>query len=151
MAEYQVLITGSGTHSAEKWAVATAKQIFPIADANLTGDNLVEAHRCELALIELLAKHHGWHQDDEQGKLRDDPKHVLSPMKTEDDAKSITSLIIAIMDGSPWQDHFSNPEVQTAIQSVIESHTLTNRSVERSWHADRNEHCEYARKYREAR
>lgn len=149
MAEFQLLVSEHGTHTPDQWAVATTKQVFPVEDAKFTGDKLVDAHRKELALIELFSKHHAWHQSDEKTKLAANAEHIVSPLKT--DAKSIVSKVIEIMDGSSWQDHFSQPEVQSAVESVISSHTLTNRDVERSWHADTHPHCEYARQYKDAR
>jgi hypothetical protein len=147
MTDYQLLISDNGSHSPEKWAIATAKQIFPVDDADFVGDLLLEARRKELELIELLAKHHGWHQKDEREKLLAKAEHIVSPLTA--DAQEITSKVVALMLSSSWGPHFSKPEVQEAVRDVIKTHTITNRYTERSWHADKNPHNHHARKFKE--
>ena len=145
----QVLISQHGNHSPEKWAVATAAMIFPIDESNLSGERLLEAKRKEMELIELLAKHHAWHQNDEKSKLNDDPSHLLNTI--ESDAEAITSKVIELMHGSSFQDHFTDIDVQVAVRDLLRSHTITNRYTERSWFADGRRHCEFARRFKEGK
>jgi hypothetical protein len=144
--QFQILTSDHGNHLPEKWAIATASQIFPVEDASFTGDRLIQAHRLQLAVIELLAGHHSWHQSNEVEKLKGDPAHINN--KLTSDCELVTSGVVSLMQGSPWQDHFNDPVVQDAVREVIRSHTITNRHVERSWHADRNPQCEHARKWK---
>jgi hypothetical protein len=146
----QILITQHGNHSPEKWAVATAQMIFPVYESDLSGEKLLEAKRKELELIELLTKHHAWHQNDEKAKLVENPEHVLSPLSH--DPSSITSKIVEMMHGTSWQEHFTHPDVQQAVADTLKSHTMTNRYTERSWHADRNHKtCNFAHAFTEMR
>ena len=46
----QVLITNNGTHSPEKWAVATAEHICPIDASAMSDDRLLAAKKLQVAI-----------------------------------------------------------------------------------------------------
>jgi hypothetical protein len=131
----RILVTNGGPHPPEKWAMTTAEMIFDIGSA-VVGNRLIQAQKFQLVIAEILVPHHGKVQNNERSKLNEDVENILTPFNSEKYLDGIMKDIINAAKGTPWQEHFAQPEVQAAARAVIASHIVTAQHVERLWHAD---------------
>jgi len=132
-----VMITDGGPHPAEKWAVMTAQQIFPLSDG-LKGDRHIQATKVQLAIMEALEPHHADHQTAEQdalGAAGDD--HLDTAHNPGPRALLALETVKAIVLASPWADKVT-PEWEDAIGGILASHFATSADIERQWFCHRN-------------
>lgn len=144
----RIMITNGGAHPPEKWAMVTAERIFDIG-GTVAGDRLIQAQKLQLAIAEVLMPHHEKVQSTERIKLDEDRQHILSPLNTEDYLDNIMNDIVKVSKGTPWQDHFTRPEVQVAARRVITNDIATVQHVERLWHADHHPDSAESKTYHE--
>lgn len=142
-----VLITNGGPHSPEKWAVATAEMIVPIAP-EMSGDRLLAAKELQVAIIKVLVPHHAKVQQVEKAALAKLGDERLDAPHDEDiDPTAAIEAIQAAAEGTPWEDHFLKPEVIDAIGHIIASHFATASDIERQYHCHRNPRSAVAAKW----
>jgi hypothetical protein len=136
--QVSILTTDHGTHSPEKWAIATANMIFPYDPATV-GEHLIAAQKLQIAIAEALIEPHATVQDQERNHLSGD---ALARYEAEHDVDDHTDdaveRVLVVADGTPWADHFAKPEVKAAIREVVGSHFATAQHIERAHHAQHN-------------
>lgn len=136
--QFRAMVTNGGPHPAEKWAVVTGEQIFPISDT-VDGDRLILAKKTQLAVIEALTDHHAGVQTSEKGhlsargadRLREEPAH-------HSDADAALDAVIAALAGTPWEEKTKDTEWQSFVHGIIAQHFATSIDIERQWHCRRN-------------
>jgi len=133
------LVTNGGPHTPETWAVATAEEVFVIAP-NMDGDRFMQAKRLQMQIAETLVDFHRSAQQTERDELAANKDFRLA-LPLEDDialAKSeADEMIVAIqtaLKGSPWEEQYNDPDVVQAAQTVIASHLMTLKDIERQYH-----------------
>lgn len=133
-----VLTTDHGTHSPEKWAMATAGMVFPY-DPVTVGEHLIAAQKLQTQIAEALMPHHDVVQSYEKEQLSSD---ATARYEADHDVDHRTDLAVAdavsAAAGSPWAEHFAKVEVQNAMRDVIGSHFATAQHIERQHHAMHN-------------
>ena len=140
----QILSTDNGPHSAEKWAMATARELVP---TNLVtdGERLIQALKLQLGVAEALVVHHAAvHTKERAGLAASGGEHLLAPFEPAPHTSPALAAVQAAAEGTPWEAHWALSSVLEAAWGVLESHFSTSAHVERSWHADRNPsdpHC----------
>jgi hypothetical protein len=132
------LITNNGPHPPEKWAMITAETIFDLSATSMMEETLLKAQKMRILIAECLLPHCMNVQSNEKNNLLDND-YILSPHDVSNYVEKATSDIVSISKGTPWESHFSNPEVQTAVKTVLANHFSTVQHIERLWHADTNE------------
>lgn len=135
--EVGVLITNGGPHSAEDWAMATARHVVIIGEG-MQADKSILALKLQATVAEVLVKHYAALQDAEKQKLAADSAHLETPLEAEAEANAAIADIAEASKGTPFEAHFADAEVQNAMRYVIASHFMTAQDIERSWHLDRN-------------
>jgi hypothetical protein len=139
MTVQKIMVTNntSGNHDPVQWALTSAEMI---ADSSqLSGERLLAAQKLQLAIAEVLTKHHETVQCQERVSLMD-PLHFLVPLR---DALTVEvdKLIEEIKEvavGTDWEAHFKVPSVIEAMIKVVEGHFMSSMHVERLVHADKN-------------
>ena len=132
------LVTNGGPHSPETWAVATAESIFVIGP-DVEGARLFQAKRLQMQIAEVLVTHHKTIQDAERAALQGDKAARIGIAYEADaaEAKAEADQIIAAMQdvlkGTPWEEQYKNPDVMQAAQTVIASHIMTLKDIERQY------------------
>lgn len=134
----KIITTNGGPHPADKWAMTSAEEIFPMQDAALTGDHLIAAQRFQLDLAEVLEDHHDNVQTGEKESLTSHDDHCDNEIEVEHHIKAALAAVVEKSKGTVWEAHFAKPEVQKAVEVVLESHFKSAAHIERLWHADRN-------------
>jgi hypothetical protein len=141
--QFGVLITHGGRHTPEKWASAAAERIVSVAQT-LEGERLIAAQKLQLAVTEILEKHHADAQGDVQGSLASgnhyDPdvhpvffKHDPGPRLDQ----AVTDIQTAAA-GTPWEAHFQHAETVEKLRHAVGQSLVDLAHVERLWHADEN-------------
>jgi hypothetical protein len=136
--QVSVLTTDNGTHSPEKWAMATAGMIFPYDPATV-GEHLIAAQKLQLAIAEALVPHHEDVQTAERDQLEADAAACYEAGQSIDHhLDPAIEKVMAAAEGTPWEEHFAKPEVQDAVRQVLGSHFATAQHIERAHHAETN-------------
>lgn len=146
----RILITDNGPHSAEKWAMTSAEELFPMQDAALTGDHLIAAQRFQLDLAELLQDHHGNVQGGEKASLENNEDHCDCAIEIDHHVTDALAAVVEKSKGTVWEAHFAKPEVQQAVVKVLNNHFQTSAHIERLWHADTHGDNGIAQKYKKS-
>lgn len=134
----QILATDGGPHPADKWAVATARELVPTESVS-DGTRLIKALKLQAAVAEALEPHHqGVHDAERTGLKANGSSHLLTDFDAGVHTPDALEAILAASSGTPWEGHFADPEVQTAVVGVLSNHFNTSASIERQWHCDRN-------------
>jgi hypothetical protein len=144
----KILVTNNGAHPADKWAMTSAEEIFPMQDAALTGEHLIAAQRFQLDLAELLEDHHGNVQAGEKDSLASHDDHCDSAIEIQHHVTAALAAVVEKSKGTVWEAHFAKPEVQKAVEVVLNSHFQSSAHIERLWHADKNPDNGAAQKYK---
>jgi hypothetical protein len=118
--------------------MCTAEMIFPLEDAALIGERLIAGQKLQTALAEIIAGHHGRVIDDERRKM-EDAEHFHNPLDAADYVDHVVADVAKAAKGTPWEQHFADPEVQAAIHEVVAQHVRSVQHAERLWHAAHNE------------
>lgn len=134
--QFGVLITNGGAHPPEKWAVATAQQIFPI-DQKIDSDRMVMAKRAELAIVEALLPHHAGIQTTERSGLAASVDHLDTPLDADAEADQAVAAVCAALKGTPWENKTADPAWRAEVRSIIHQHFRTAKDIERQWHVKR--------------
>lgn len=143
-----VLTTDFGPHPAEKWAAITAQELLP-ADAPTARSNMRAHQRLRADFMDVLTKHHGNAQADEQKRLEGvGEAHFDKPHEGPTDFDGLVTELRGVAKGTPWEGHLFNPVFVAAIEEVVTNHTHGIRHVERCWHADNNPHIAAGQAYR---
>jgi hypothetical protein len=143
-----VLTTDFGPHPAEKWAQVTVDHLLP-ADSPTALANIRAHQRLRADFLDVLTKHHGDAQADEQKRLEGAGEaHFDNPHDGPTDVANLLGELTAAARGTPWEQHMDNEEFRAAIREVVRDHTHGIRHVERCWHADNNPHLEAGQAYR---
>jgi hypothetical protein len=128
--------------------MTTAEVVFDLDNTAIVGPTLIQAQKLQLTIAEELMNYFDMVQSNDNNKLVVDPNNIL---QTPDVSETVSAAIVDIAAsavGTPWQAHFSNPDVQAAVAEVLTSHFLTAVHVERLWFADNNPTCEPAQQYK---
>lgn len=146
------LITQKGTHSPEKWAVATSEMICPIAVDPNEGDRALAAKKLQTAIAEALMPHHvKVHEGEHAGlKANGDDHFDKHPDPTEYLDEAVDAVSAAAV-GTPWETHFAGAEVRAAVRHQIGVMFVSHQDVERQHHADKNPGHAKAQAYKAAR
>ena len=138
-----VMITNGGPHSAEDWAMATAKMVFDI-NPEMAGGRALEAQRLLIKIAESLIVHYQEVMDGEKEYLATNPEGRMATPDEEFQAEAMGEAGEVITDiqtaaaGTPWEAHWQDEEILKVAKYVIASHFLTARDVERKWYNDTN-------------
>ncbi len=145
----KIIITNNttGNHPPEKWAVATAEEIFDTSSM-VAGDRTILAQKFQLAIAEALAPHHTKLQDNEKTRLKDDVSYIHSMHDASEYLDDVVKDITKAAKGTPWEAHFAKPDVQDAIKNVVYTHMASSMHVERLCHADKNPACAVSKSYK---
>ena len=146
----RIMVTNGGPHPPEKWALASAEDIFNI-DPEMSGARLIEAQKLQVAIAEALVGHHCTVQDNEKSRLQENIHYIHSPHDPSEYLDHVMNDVLAVLKGSPWQKHFAKKNVREAMREVIANHFMAAQHIERSWHADRNPQCEISQAYKRNR
>lgn len=148
----RALITNNGTHSPEKWAVATAEHICPIDESAMSADRLLAAKKLQVAIAEALIPHHTKVQHHEKGALKEKgDEHFDTPCDPSIHLDEAMAAIIAAAKGTPWEAHYARADVQAAIRQEVGNHFATAMDIERQHHADKHPHHKKAQSYKAMR
>lgn len=133
-----ILTTDHGTHSPEKWAMATANMVFPY-DPVTVGEHLIAAQKLQIQIAEALMPHHEAVQTTERDHLEGDAAaRYEAPHDVDATVDEAVGAVAAAARASPWAEHFAKSEVQAAMRDVIGSHLATAQHIERQHHAMHN-------------
>lgn len=143
----KIMVSDNGPHSPEKWAIATAEIIVDI-DSGIAGNRLIQAQKLQTAIAEALVPHHTTVQVDERSKLATDVSHIHTPHSAKEYIDQVMKDIVGAAKGTPWENHFVNPQVQETIAEIAANHFMTAQHIERLWHADRNPSCADSQQYK---
>jgi hypothetical protein len=134
----QILVTDGGPHPSQKWALASARQIVPLA-AVTDPERMTAAMRLQADVAEILDGHHSSVQDAERAGLSErGDDHFAHHFAADSYVEDAIAEIQAAAVGTPWEAHYADPTVQAVIAEVLEGHFRSSSHVERMWHADRN-------------
>ena len=132
----RILVTNGGPHEPESWAVATADMIFD-TDGIQDGARRIAALEAKARLAKALTAHHQKVRDDERSALKAiSDQRLTAPHVVESYLDDAMADITAAMRGTPWEDHWSKPEVHEAAKAVLREHFVTAQHVERLWYSD---------------
>ena len=144
----RILVTDNGPHPPEKWAMSTAEMIVDIDPTHMDGPRLMQAQKLQLAVAEVLVSHHAMVQSDEKSNIAANVEHIAGPHDVEQYLDKAVDDIARTARGTPWEAHYAEPEVQSAVKQTLRSHFGTAQHIERLWHADRNPSCDVAQQYK---
>lgn len=134
-----IMVTDGGPHSAEDWAVKTSEMIF-IPSPTMVGDRSLTALRLQMAIAELLVPHFAGAQSREKAQLaanadeakaQDNDSHIA---EATSEAEQAIAEVQSAAKGTPWEEHWNNPEVVKAASLVVASNFMTVKDIERQWH-----------------
>lgn len=131
-----VMITNGGTHPPEKWAEQTAAQIIQISKEAI-GDAAMAARKLELRMLDVLEAAHAEVQASEKQHIKnlglalleqdiDPTPHVQKPL----------DALVEAAKGTPFEEHFSKPEIKDYLRRVLGQHFGTAMHIERSTYGD---------------
>lgn len=132
------LVTNGGPHSPETWAVATAESVFVIGP-DVEGARLFQAKRLQMQIAEVLVAHHKSIQETERAALQSDKAarigiaYEADAAEAKAEADEIIAAIQTVLKDSPWEAQYSNPDTMQAAQTVIASHIMTLKDIERQY------------------
>ena len=146
MAVSGILITNGGVHPADKWAAHTAAQIADLIQVDEASESPEAGAarrakpRFELDLADALESHHRGIQESERAALVSGGAERLdAPLAVKtDDLDEAVSAVEEAAEGTPFEAHFTDPQVQDVVRQIVGTHFATVMSIERSWHADRS-------------
>lgn len=133
----RLLITNGGSHTPEKWAVATAEVIFDI-NLQMDGDRLLQAKKLQVAIAEALMSHHSGVQEREKSAPRLEQSNEDNITESLSEAEEAYADIKKAALGTPWEVHFDDPDRAAAIKSTVASHFMTAKNIERQYYCKRN-------------
>lgn len=126
------LVTNGGPHSPETWAVATAEEVFVIG-ADIDGARLMQAKRLQMQIAETLVEHHRRIQAAERVAPRVAIPYEEDAAQAKSQADAMIADIQTILKGSPWEEQYNKQDVMQAAQTVIASHLMTLKDIERQY------------------
>lgn len=133
-----VLITDGGPHPADKWAVATARQItgLIVIEASAPAGASIAKQELEVAVMKILHAAHNAVQSEERAHIAElgDERlsHPLDPGAAVDGA---TKAILAAAKGTMFGAHFEKPDVAAVVNAIVGKDFATSMDIERDWHA----------------
>jgi hypothetical protein len=139
-----IMITNGGPHPMDKWAAETASNIaglIQIDDASDSDAARVARRakpRFELDLADVLELHHTRIQQAERAALKDvGSLRYDMPFAIGDDLMSAAVDDVAkAAVGTPFEEHFKEPQVQSVVRGIIGTHFASIMDIERQIHAD---------------
>ncbi len=143
----RIMATNGGPHPPDAWAHVTAQHIAPV-DPNTTGTRHTAALKLQIAIAEALLPHHANVQAVERGKLQTINSHLATALNPEPHLNDAVLAIQEAAKGTPWEDHFKDPDVVAMIRQEVGCHFASVQHIERSWHVDRNPAHPYAATWR---
>lgn len=143
----RIMATNGGPHPPDAWAHVTAQHIAPV-DPNTTGARHTAALKLQIAIAEALLPHHTNVQAVERGKLQTINAHLATALDATPHLNDAILAVQAAAKGTPWEDHFQQPDVVALIRQELACHFMSVQHIERSWHVDRNPAHPYAQSWR---
>lgn len=135
----QILTTDFGPHPHDKWALCTARELVPLAGVK-DAARQIAAQRLQADMAEALEPHHQGVQTSERDGLKaNGDAHFDNEYDPTAHAAAALDAVLAVSKGTLWEDHFAAPGVPQVVLSVLARHFHTSSSIERMWHADRNQ------------
>jgi hypothetical protein len=144
-----VMNTSGGPHPAEKWAETTASHIVTIANS-VADEKRGAAIKLQAAVYDVLLGHHTTVQTGERAKIAEHGVARLQHDMTPNDhvhLESVVNDILRASDGTPWETDFRKSAFIEALKATLTDHFMSNAFIERSWHADRNQHTPEAKAF----
>jgi hypothetical protein len=132
-----VLITNNAnSHSPEDWAMASARMIFDV-NVDAESNTRVRALKLQLAMVEYLTHHHAQVQEDEQKKLNTNAKarYEATTHERVENMRDIIAGLQKLAAGTPWEDHFKDPDTAAQMAEILHSHFATAENIQRQAHA----------------
>lgn len=141
-----ILLSHTGSHSADDWAMATASEIFNTE--SIQDGRKLAAQQAKLGIASALSGFYQAVMEIERECLASDPGHCDRPIDASDHAYAAVKMITTGVSGHPWEDKLKSDEWQHHARITIIDHMQTAQHVERLWHADNNPDNQSATAYK---
>ena len=147
-----IIVTESGTHSAEKLALVCASNLVGISNITQNDPRYVAATRLQLDVADALTKHHDGVQRSIQAALEADAPAHFSSSDLHAPGERLDAAIadvLAVTDLTEWSHVFRDEVGMNAMSACIGQSLVDTAHLERLYHGDRNPSDQYAAAYRE--